>query len=173
MWDLKLNNTCNHRIINEKLDIKYSDPNYYAILKRPVYGDNLQVKIVHEDDLFPISKIINSSLKFAYNGQDYILYSENDIIIDSVSSTSPAYERYFYGITKYRREYFIDDNGNKKYFYSLEVDYSDGRVEGESYCIKADNRDNEVRSSFTLFVIMKALDNNVLIFDSIQLVLGI
>lgn len=52
MWDLKLNNTCNHRIINEKLDIKYSDPNYYAILKRPVYGDNLQVKIVNEDDLF-------------------------------------------------------------------------------------------------------------------------
>lgn len=52
MWDLKLNNNCNHRIINEPLDIKGSYPNYYAILKRPVYGNNLTVKIVDEDNLY-------------------------------------------------------------------------------------------------------------------------
>lgn len=52
MWDLRLNNNCNHRIINELLEIKGSYPNYYAILKRPVYGDNLHIKIVDEDNLF-------------------------------------------------------------------------------------------------------------------------
>lgn len=52
MWDLKLNNTCNHRIINEPLVIKGSYPNYYAVLKRPVYGNDLKVKILDEDNLF-------------------------------------------------------------------------------------------------------------------------
>jgi len=52
MWDLKLNNSCNHRIINEELDIKGVYPNYYAVLKRPVYGNNLQVNILSNDYLF-------------------------------------------------------------------------------------------------------------------------
>ena len=55
MWDLKLNNTCNHRIINEPLEIKGSYPSYYAILKRPVYGNNLQVQILDEDNLFLVN----------------------------------------------------------------------------------------------------------------------
>lgn len=55
MWDLKLNNSCNHRIINEPLEIKGSYPNYYAVLKRPVYGNNLKIKIVDEDNLFTIN----------------------------------------------------------------------------------------------------------------------
>lgn len=55
MWDLKLNNNCNHRIINEPLEIKGSYPSYYAILKRPVYGNNLEIKIVDEDNLFTIN----------------------------------------------------------------------------------------------------------------------
>lgn len=57
MWDLKLNNVCNHRIINEPLEIKGSYPAYYAILKRPVYGDDLKIKIVNEDNLFSPSPI--------------------------------------------------------------------------------------------------------------------
>lgn len=52
MWDLKLNNACNHRIINEPLRIQGSYPAYYATLIRPVYGNNLEVKIVDEDNLF-------------------------------------------------------------------------------------------------------------------------
>lgn len=56
MWDLKLNNSCNHRIINELLDIKGSYPAYYAVLKRPIYGNNLEVKILDEDHLFTINK---------------------------------------------------------------------------------------------------------------------
>ena len=55
MWDLKLNNVCNHRIINEPLEIKGSYPAYYAILKRPVYGNDLKIKIVDEDNLFSIN----------------------------------------------------------------------------------------------------------------------
>lgn len=52
MWDIRLNNACNHRIINEPLEIKGSYSTYYATLKRPVYGNNLIVKIVDEDNLF-------------------------------------------------------------------------------------------------------------------------
>lgn len=55
MWDLKLNNACNHRIINEPLEIKGSYPNYYAVLKRPVYGDNLKVKILDQNNLFVVN----------------------------------------------------------------------------------------------------------------------
>lgn len=58
MWDLKLNNNCNHRIINEPLEIKGSYPTYYAILKRPVYGNDLQVKILDEDNLFNVNPVI-------------------------------------------------------------------------------------------------------------------
>ena len=58
MWDLKLNNNCNHRIINEPLEIQGSYPAYYATLKRPVYGNNLKVKILDEDNLFSTNPII-------------------------------------------------------------------------------------------------------------------
>ena len=55
MWDLQLNNSCNHRIINELLDIKGSYPNYYAVLKRPVYGNNLKITILDQNNLFVIN----------------------------------------------------------------------------------------------------------------------
>lgn len=55
MWDLRLNNACNHRIINEPLVIKGSYPSYYAILKRPVYGNNLNIQILDEDNLFSVN----------------------------------------------------------------------------------------------------------------------
>lgn len=58
MWDLKLNNNCNHRIINEPLEIQGSYPTYYAILKRPVYGNDLQVKILDEDNVFCANPVI-------------------------------------------------------------------------------------------------------------------
>ena len=78
MWDLKLNNNCNHRIINELLDIKGSYPSYYATLKRPVYGNNLQIKIVDEDNLFVTNpKLIN-----------YELGTDRKTIILNVSSES-------------------------------------------------------------------------------------
>lgn len=52
MWDLQLNNSCNHRIINELLEIKGTYPNYYAVLKRPVYGNNLVITILDQNNLF-------------------------------------------------------------------------------------------------------------------------
>lgn len=87
MWDLKLNNNCNHRIINELLEIKGSYPAYYATLKRPVYGNNLKVKILDEDNLFANLRSIYNFLQFAYNNQEYTFYNENDITIDSVITT--------------------------------------------------------------------------------------
>ena len=52
MWDFKLNNFCNHRIINEKLDIQGVYPNYYAKLKRPVSGNNFNLKIVDQNNIY-------------------------------------------------------------------------------------------------------------------------
>ena len=67
MWDLKLNNACNHRIINEPLKIEGSYPSYYATLKRPVYGNNLEIKIVDEDNLFSINPLKLKTIFCSFN----------------------------------------------------------------------------------------------------------
>lgn len=80
MWDFKLNNNCNHRIINEELDIKGEYPNYYAILKRPAIGNNLELKIVDQNNLFiENKKYINYKL-----GNDYktIRFNIDNIEVD-------------------------------------------------------------------------------------------
>ena len=96
MWDFKLNNTCNHRIINELLDIKGSYPNYYATLKRPVYGNNLEIKIVDEDNLFAEKPhLINYIL-----GQDRktLIFNQNteseDIQVDNRDDIYPKHTYY-------------------------------------------------------------------------------
>lgn len=84
MWDFRLNNTCNHRIINEKLDIKGTYPNYYATLKRPVYGNNFKITILNQDNLFSINPIKikyllgedSRTLKFNYEEIDVDVRSE-------------------------------------------------------------------------------------------------
>lgn len=74
MWDLKLNNTCNHRIINELLEIKGSYPSYYATLKRPVYGNNLKVQILDEDNLFVATTLDRSVEDINYTNPQYLDY---------------------------------------------------------------------------------------------------
>jgi len=80
MWDLKLNNSCNHRIINEQLDMQGEYPNYYAVLKRPVYGSDMQVKIVSNDYLFFAKQ---QEIKDSENIQyiDYKLSSNRKILL--------------------------------------------------------------------------------------------
>ena len=87
MWDLKLNNSCNHRIINELLDVKSSDSVCYATLKRPVYGNDLIVKIVDEDNLFPANKTIQETYTFKYISTQptYNIYiNHSNIIVSSL-----------------------------------------------------------------------------------------
>lgn len=82
MWDLRLNNSCNHRIINEKLDIKGEYPNYYAILKRPVYGNNLKVKILDNNNLYSLKP------KFI----DYVLGEDRKTLVFNINIESEDYQ---------------------------------------------------------------------------------
>ena len=97
MWDFKLNNTCNHRIINEELDIKGEYPNYYAILKRPVKGNNFYLKIVDQNNLF----LENPTLITYELGNNYktIRFNTNDNI--EVDVREDVYPKNTYYATYY------------------------------------------------------------------------
>lgn len=87
MWDLKLNNSCNHRIINEKLDIKGEYPNYYAVLKRPVYGDNFKVKVLDNDNLYSLEPTyINYILG---DDKKTLVFNTNSIQVDVRTNIYP------------------------------------------------------------------------------------
>jgi len=92
MWDLKLNNACNHRIINEPLDIKGSYSTYYATLKRPVYGNNLIIKVVNEDNLFSENpNLINCIL-----GEDKqtLIFNQSEVQVDIRPEIYPHHTYY-------------------------------------------------------------------------------
>lgn len=107
MWDLKLNNNCNHRIINELLDIKGSYPNYYAILKRPVYGDNLKVTILDQNNLF----IVNPT-KISYN-----LSSDRKTLIFNISNIDVDVREEVYPINTYYATYITNHENCPKCIY--------------------------------------------------------
>lgn len=80
MWDFKLNNFCNHRIINEKLDIQGVYPNYYAKLKRPVSGNNFNLKIVDQNNIYSINpKLIKYVLS---DDLQHIRFNANGLDVD-------------------------------------------------------------------------------------------
>lgn len=81
MFDLKLNNKCNHRIINEKLTIKGDYPNYYCILKSPAIGNNHEIKIVNQNNLFKNDPIL---INYQLNNENfkYIYFNLNEIDVD-------------------------------------------------------------------------------------------
>ena len=88
--------------------------------------------------LFSNSQILNNIIKlgdypFKYNHFSY--NSNGDLIIDTDSSPS-KHIKIFYGIKKDGQEYFIDNLGNKNYYYSMNINYEIGRVLGESCFIK-------------------------------------
>lgn len=92
MWDLKLNNACNHRIINEPLKIEGSYPSYYATLKRPVYGNNLEIKIVDEDNLFSLNPtLITYTLG---NDKKTLVLNTDTIQVDVRSDVYPKHSYY-------------------------------------------------------------------------------
>lgn len=81
MFDLKLTNQCNHRIINEKLKIKGDYPNYYAILKSPAIGNNHQIKVVDQNNLFKTKPVL---INYQLNNENYkyIYFNLNDVDVD-------------------------------------------------------------------------------------------
>lgn len=92
MWDLRLNNNCNHRIINEPLEIKGSYPSYYATLKRPVYGNNLKIKLVDEDNLFSVNPtLITYTLG---NDKQTLILNTSTVQVDVRDDVYPKHSYY-------------------------------------------------------------------------------
>ena len=54
MWDLKLTNNCNHKIINEPLSYITRGNQTYAYLKRPAIGNNHFLVVVNQDYLYSV-----------------------------------------------------------------------------------------------------------------------
>ena len=81
VFDLKLNNICNHRIINEKLTIQGYYPNYYAILKSPAISNNHQIKIVDQNNLFKAKPTL---INYQLNNENfkYIYFNLDNIDVD-------------------------------------------------------------------------------------------
>lgn len=81
MFDLKLTNQCNHRIINEKLIIKGDYPNYYTILKSPAISNNHQIKIVDQNNLFKSNPVL---INYQLNNENYkyIYFNLDNIDVD-------------------------------------------------------------------------------------------
>lgn len=52
MFDLKLKNKCNHRIINEPLKIQQKGALYYVVLNYPATGNNGKVLLMRQEELF-------------------------------------------------------------------------------------------------------------------------
>lgn len=116
MWDLKLNNSCNHRIINEPLDVKSSNSVCYATLKRPVYGNDLIVKIVDEDNLFPLNKTIieTYTFKYIYTQSIYNIYiNHSDITVNSLYAMINGLN------TKLVENIDFTINSNESYLYTI------------------------------------------------------
>lgn len=100
MWDFKLNNSCNHRIINEKLDIKGEYPNYYATLKRPAIGNNLELKIVDQNNLF----VENKKYISYHLGSDHKTIKLNIGDIPQVDVREEIYPKNTYYVTYYTNQ---------------------------------------------------------------------
>lgn len=91
-WDFKLNNSCNHRIINEPLKIQGSYPNYYATLKRQAIGNNFEIKVLNQDNLFEA----NPSYIYCELGNDYktLRFNTQSIEVDVRDEVYPKNSYY-------------------------------------------------------------------------------
>ena len=119
MFDLKLNNKCNHRIINEKLIIKGDYPNYYCILKSPVVGNNHNIKIIDQNNLFKQKpKLINYQLN--NDNYKYIYFNIDDIDVDVRQEIYPknSYYATYYTNAQHCNKCIMHSN------YSNDIDFN-------------------------------------------------
>ena len=82
-------------------------------------------------------KILNKIINFGGNNFRYShfsFYSNGDMILDC-SSYPSSEERKFFGLKK-NGEYLFNSSECEGSICSIKVDHSNGRIEGESYCIK-------------------------------------
>jgi len=119
MWDFKLNNNCNHRVINEKLDIKGTYPNYYAMLKRPAIGNNLDLKIVDQNNLFIENK---KYIKYELgNNYKTIRFNINDIEVDVRENLYPknTYYATYYTDSKHCPKCIFNSNKTNDFYFDV------------------------------------------------------
>ena len=84
-----------------------------------------------------ISKLLNNIIELGREDFRYTFSfkSNGDMIVDT-HFLPISDERRFYGLTKNGKFIFKDTNNQLTGFYSKSMDHSNGRIEGESYCIK-------------------------------------
>ena len=112
--------------------------------------------------LFSNSQILNHIIKLGDNPIIYSHFSYNsdgDLIIDT-DSFPPKQIKKFFGMKKDGKEYFIDNLGNKTYYYSMNISYEIGRVLGESCFVKVKNNFSNTNWKEFLLGISKSVNTN-------------
>ena len=90
------------------------------------------------------SLLLNNIVRFSSKDFRYCHFSFNsdgDMIVD-VSSYPVSSERQFFGIKKNGHYFFKDANNKETPYYTMVVDHSNGRIEGESSFIKLTSTSN-------------------------------
>ena len=105
------------------------------------------------------TKLLNTIIKFGGENLRYTQFSFNsngDMIVDT-SSFPVSNERRFYGLTKNGKFFFKDTNNQLTGFYSMNMDHTKGRIEGESYCIKLTSNNTKFHRKELILGISKIL----------------
>jgi len=108
------------------------------------------------------SELLNNIIRLGDDNFRYSHFSFNsngDMIVDS--SAYPANnKRNFYGLKKNGRFYFNDINNQLPGYYSMEVDHTKGRIEGESYFIKLSSSNTKFQGRELILGISRNGDND-------------
>ena len=103
------------------------------------------------------SELLNNVIRLGdhpYRYTHFSFNSDGDLIID-IEGYPSTKERRFYGIKKNGNGYFSNSDGSPNYKGKLSVQYTDGRVEGESCFIKMQSTSSSYKGSELLLGISK------------------
>ena len=108
------------------------------------------------------SELLNNIIRLGDDNFRYSHFSFNsngDMIVDT-SAYPVNNKRNFYGLKKNGRFYFNDINNQLPGYYSMEVDHTKGRIEGESYFIKLSSSNTKFQGRELILGISKNDDND-------------
>ena len=105
-----------------------------------------------------VDKIINlgeKGLRYSH----FSFNSNGDMIIDTTSFPVNK-KRYFFGPKQNGKFYFKNTDNSQTPYYTMEVNYDLGRIEGESYFIKLSSSDSHIHGKELICGLSKRGDNN-------------
>ena len=105
---------------------------------------------------FIFSQTLNNIIRLGDEDFRYSHFSFNsnkDMIIDS-TSYPVSNERRFFGLTENGQFYFTINN-QKTSYYSITMNYEEGRIEGESYFVKLTSSNNKFHGKELIYGISK------------------